>query len=94
MYLRYLPIVISVWGHYYFVGTQLSKHLLGQCSRSRLSDYESINNSPVSSENNNLMAKSLAVQTMDKVNRCSMCRAKTRHGVGVEPQSLRSPKKD
>ncbi|KAG8199123.1 hypothetical protein JTE90_016259 [Oedothorax gibbosus] len=62
-------------------------------SRSRLTDYES-SESPVSSENNDLMTKSLSVQTMDKVDRCTMCRAKTIHGVGVKPQPLRSPKKD
>ncbi|KAF8764474.1 cGMP-inhibited 3' like protein [Argiope bruennichi] len=61
------------------------------------SDYESSNESPVSSENNDLLStddhlpKSLAVQTaVQDVNRCHVCGGKTKHGVSVEGPS-RSP---
>ncbi|CAL1265988.1 unnamed protein product [Larinioides sclopetarius] len=61
------------------------------------SDYESSNESPVSSENNDLLSvddhlpKSLAVQTaVQDINRCHVCGGKTKHGVSVEGPS-RSP---
>ncbi|GFW25633.1 uncharacterized protein TNCV_1308941 [Trichonephila clavipes] len=61
------------------------------------SDYESSNESPVSSENNDLLSvddhlpKSLAVQTIAQdLSRCTLCGGKTKHGVSIEGPS-RSP---
>ncbi|GBL98494.1 hypothetical protein AVEN_111618-1 [Araneus ventricosus] len=61
------------------------------------SDYESSNESPVSSENNDLLSaddhlpKSLAVQTaVQDINRCHVCGGKTKHGLSVEGPA-RSP---
>ncbi|XP_071035027.1 cGMP-inhibited 3',5'-cyclic phosphodiesterase 3A isoform X1 [Parasteatoda tepidariorum] len=58
------------------------------------SDYESSNESPVSSENNDLLSvdshlpKSLAVQTANQdINRCTLCGGKTKHGVTIETSS-------
>ncbi|GIX83610.1 uncharacterized protein CEXT_554471 [Caerostris extrusa] len=61
------------------------------------SDYESSNESPVSSENNDLLSvddhlsKSLAVQTVNQdLSRCTLCGGKTKHGVTMEGPA-RSP---
>lgn len=56
------------------------------------SDYESSNESPGSSDNNDVvlsdtdhLPKSLAVQTANQdVNRCTLCGGRTRHGVSIE----------
>ena len=59
------------------------------------SDYESSNESPGSSDNNDVvlsdtdrLPKSLAVQTATQdVNRCSLCGGRTRHGISIESSS-------
>ncbi|KAG8199125.1 hypothetical protein JTE90_016261 [Oedothorax gibbosus] len=91
--LRYLPIVTIVGGHCYFVCKHLSKSPFrhSRMSERRLREQQRV---PREQREQRPMAKSLSVQTMDNPDRCSMCVAKTRHGVGVEPQPLRSPKKD
>lgn len=63
------------------------------------SDYESSNESPGSSDNNDVvlsendrLPKSLAVQTASQdANRCTLCGGKTRHGVSIENSTSRSP---